>query len=296
MRSADAFGATGVACLGASADPFGWKALRGSMGSALRLPVMRERDGLAAVRDAARRCGLAVVVAGARRAARRRTIRLDAPDAARRRQRGPWRAGGGRSPKRTGAVGMPMRDGVESLNVAVAAGRAAETGPRGSARRGPHDERSALRRRRRRRAPPRRRRAPPLADRMRPRTLDEFVGQQHLLAPGRPAARGDRARRPAVHPPVGPAGHRQDHARAPDRRDDERALHRVQRGAVRHQGDQGGDDGGRAGPPPARAPHDPLRRRDPPLQQGAAGRVPAPRRGRATSCSSARRPRTRRSR
>ena len=26
----------------------------------------------------------------------------------------------------------------------------------------------------------------PLADRMRPRTLDEFVGQQHLLAPGRP--------------------------------------------------------------------------------------------------------------
>ena len=27
---------------------------------------------------------------------------------------------------------------------------------------------------------------PPLADRMRPRTLDEFVGQQHLLAPGRP--------------------------------------------------------------------------------------------------------------
>jgi len=26
----------------------------------------------------------------------------------------------------------------------------------------------------------------PLADRMRPRTLDEFVGQQHLLAPGKP--------------------------------------------------------------------------------------------------------------
>src|SRR5512138_2946438 len=26
----------------------------------------------------------------------------------------------------------------------------------------------------------------PLADRMRPRSLDEFVGQEHLLAPGKP--------------------------------------------------------------------------------------------------------------
>src|SRR5512142_1201258 len=26
----------------------------------------------------------------------------------------------------------------------------------------------------------------PLADRMRPRTLDEFVGQEHILAPGKP--------------------------------------------------------------------------------------------------------------
>src|SRR5688500_14092985 len=29
-------------------------------------------------------------------------------------------------------------------------------------------------------------RAQPLASRMRPRTLDEFVGQEHLLAPGKP--------------------------------------------------------------------------------------------------------------
>src|SRR5437868_14245157 len=29
-------------------------------------------------------------------------------------------------------------------------------------------------------------RSRPLADRMRPRTLDEFVGQQHLIAPGKP--------------------------------------------------------------------------------------------------------------
>src|SRR5271165_1912362 len=29
-------------------------------------------------------------------------------------------------------------------------------------------------------------RSRPLADRMRPRTLDEFVGQEHILAPGKP--------------------------------------------------------------------------------------------------------------
>src|ERR1700688_3534409 len=32
----------------------------------------------------------------------------------------------------------------------------------------------------------RRGRQAPLAERMRPRTLDEFVGQEHLLAPGKP--------------------------------------------------------------------------------------------------------------
>lgn len=39
VRVAEAAGATGVAAAGASAHPFGWKALRGSMGSALRLPI-----------------------------------------------------------------------------------------------------------------------------------------------------------------------------------------------------------------------------------------------------------------
>lgn len=36
---------------------------------------------------------------------------------------------------------------------------------------------------------------PPLADRMRPRTLDEFIGQQHLLAPGRLLRRAIQADR-----------------------------------------------------------------------------------------------------
>ena len=35
----------------------------------------------------------------------------------------------------------------------------------------------------------------PLAERMRPRTLDEFVGQAHLLGPGRPLRRPSTAAR-----------------------------------------------------------------------------------------------------
>ena len=40
IRVAEAGGATGVVTTGGSANPFGWKALRGSMGSALRLPIL----------------------------------------------------------------------------------------------------------------------------------------------------------------------------------------------------------------------------------------------------------------
>jgi RNA methyltransferase, TrmH family len=43
-RVAEAAGASGLIAAGQSADPLGWKALRGSMGSALRLPIAsRER-------------------------------------------------------------------------------------------------------------------------------------------------------------------------------------------------------------------------------------------------------------
>jgi TrmH family RNA methyltransferase len=51
-RVAEAAGATGIVCAGASADPFGWKALRGSMGSLLRLPVVVTSDPLEAIRQA----------------------------------------------------------------------------------------------------------------------------------------------------------------------------------------------------------------------------------------------------
>ena len=56
------------------------------------------------------------------------------------------------------------------------------------------------------------RRPGPLADRMRPRTLDEVVGQEHLIGPGKVLARA-RGRRAPLDDPLGPARHRQDHAR-----------------------------------------------------------------------------------
>jgi len=55
IRVAEAGGATGVVTTGASANPFGWKALRGSMGSALRLPVLDAASPEQAVADARQR-------------------------------------------------------------------------------------------------------------------------------------------------------------------------------------------------------------------------------------------------
>jgi RNA methyltransferase, TrmH family len=54
IRTAEAAGATAFISTPTTADPLGWKALRGSMGSALRLPIARAEiaDVLAAVRGA----------------------------------------------------------------------------------------------------------------------------------------------------------------------------------------------------------------------------------------------------
>ena len=91
----------------------------------------------------------------------------------------------------------------------------------------------------------------------------------------------DRGRSPVVGHPLGPAGHRQDDAGAGDRACDVEGV----RAAV------GGDAtvkdvrevvGGRAAAARrARAGHDPVPRRGPPVQQGTAGRAAAVGRGRA---------------
>ncbi len=60
VRVAEAGGASGLVAATGTADPFGWKALRGSMGSALRLPIVSGVDAATFVADARRR-GLRIV-------------------------------------------------------------------------------------------------------------------------------------------------------------------------------------------------------------------------------------------
>src|SRR5262249_7820416 len=60
IRAAEGCGATGVVTDETSADPFGWKALRGAMGSSLRLPVAA-RQRLETVVAHARAAGIRVV-------------------------------------------------------------------------------------------------------------------------------------------------------------------------------------------------------------------------------------------
>jgi TrmH family RNA methyltransferase len=119
LRTAEAAGATGAFLVG-GADPFSWKALRGSMGSAFRLPHARVRDAgtmVAALRAAdVRLLGTALREAPPYHAADftgRRAILFGSE-------------GAGLPPELDAVVdervSIPMSSPVESLNVAVAAG------------------------------------------------------------------------------------------------------------------------------------------------------------------------------
>jgi TrmH family RNA methyltransferase len=118
VRSADALGGTGVAALDRTANPSGWKALRGAMGSTFRLPVARASFEEALV--TARRSGarvLAAVAAGARPLTetdlRRPILVLLGNEGA-----GLPEAVVNQADEQ---VTIPMRPGVSSLNVAVTA-------------------------------------------------------------------------------------------------------------------------------------------------------------------------------
>jgi TrmH family RNA methyltransferase len=120
IRVAEAGGASGVMVCGASASPFGWKAVRGSMGSVLRLPVVAglstdgmlhalQASGVTTIASAARNgddpdvidwSGKVALLLGAEGAGLEDSV-LDASD----RQ-----------------VTIPMSAPVESLNVATAGG------------------------------------------------------------------------------------------------------------------------------------------------------------------------------
>lgn len=118
IRSADALGATGVAILDRTADPGGWRALRGAMGSTFHLPVAR--GSTAEVLQEASRARIAVAATVAVDGApvesadlRRPTLVLIGNE-------------GAGLPADVVAnadlrLTVPMRDGVDSLNVAVTA-------------------------------------------------------------------------------------------------------------------------------------------------------------------------------
>ena len=119
VRAADAAGASGLAALEGTADPFGWKALRGAMGSTFRVPIA-VRQVLPAVMDDARRRHIAIAAAVPRGG-------TSLPDAD---LRGPVAIllggeGGGLPDAIVESadqrITIPMRPPVESLNVAVTA-------------------------------------------------------------------------------------------------------------------------------------------------------------------------------
>lgn len=120
IRAADAAGATGIVATAGSADPFGWKALRGSMGSAFRLPVAVGEDA-AAVCAEARARGMRVVATSAAGGRDLYETELTGPALI---------LIGGEGAGLSDAiqaladekVTIPMRQPVESLNAAVAAG------------------------------------------------------------------------------------------------------------------------------------------------------------------------------
>ena len=118
IRAVEAGGASGVVAVG-GADPFGWKALRGAMGSAFRLPIARGTDPAEVRRQASAR-GLRVIAAVPHAGTPLTETDLTGPCLV-------WLGaeGAGVDPDAVEAaddvVSIPMRRPVESLNVAVAA-------------------------------------------------------------------------------------------------------------------------------------------------------------------------------
>lgn len=120
VRASEASAATGVVAVGPTADPFGWKALRGAMGSAFRLPVAIDPDW-AVVRGRARALGLRLVGLVPRDGVSLYDADLGQPSLVVAGAEGP-----GLPPDLAEdldlRVRIPMPAPVESLNVAVAVG------------------------------------------------------------------------------------------------------------------------------------------------------------------------------
>ena len=118
VRTAEAAGATGFVATPSSADPLGWKALRGSMGSALRLPIARAE--MAETMGALRALGIGTTALVARDGVPLFSTDFTAPVAL---LLGSEGAGlpGEILQQVDRRVSIPMAGAVESLNVGVAA-------------------------------------------------------------------------------------------------------------------------------------------------------------------------------
>ncbi len=119
IRAAEACGGTGVICAAGTADPLGWKALRGAMGSTFRLPVCT-RQPLDAAIGAIRRERISLLASVPRGGTPLPECDLRGPVALL------LGAEGRGLPGDTAAaadvtITIPMRAPVESLNVAIAA-------------------------------------------------------------------------------------------------------------------------------------------------------------------------------
>ena len=119
VRAADAGGATALIATGTTADPYGWKALRGGMGSTFHIPVARHVDVTDLV-GCMRRSGVCVLAAAARGGELLYTSDLSRPVMVLL-----GNEGSGLHPGVAqfvdDIISVPMRPGVESLNVAVTA-------------------------------------------------------------------------------------------------------------------------------------------------------------------------------
>ena len=119
IRAAEAGAAAGVIVTDGSADPFGWRALRGAMGSTFRVPVVDVGPAGAAI-DAARAHGATVLAAVPRGGSSIYDVDLTRPSLVLVGGEGGGLAAG-TAALADARVSVPMRPGVESLNAAVAA-------------------------------------------------------------------------------------------------------------------------------------------------------------------------------
>jgi TrmH family RNA methyltransferase len=119
IRSAAAAGATGVVLVELSADPWGWKALRASMGSAFHVPVVRSR-ALERLIGEWRGAGIQIVAAVPRGGTPMYDVDFTKATALLL-----GGEGGGLSEHLAATAGVrvsiPMKGAIESLNAAVAA-------------------------------------------------------------------------------------------------------------------------------------------------------------------------------